>query len=193
MLTDPVLFAQSTFRALMDAVARPGTVQAVAGVASAPAPLLPSTAAVALALCDQDTPVWLDAPFAAEPEVAQWLRFHTGAPLTHVPSDAAFALIADPAAVLPFDAFHPGTPDYPDRSTTLVLQVRSLDSGAALTLSGPGIRGRSRLQASTLPADIRERLSENRALFPCGVDLLLVAENAVAALPRSVRLVAEGH
>jgi alpha-D-ribose 1-methylphosphonate 5-triphosphate synthase subunit PhnH len=34
-------------------------------------------AALALALCDADTPLWHDGGAA----VADWLRFHTGAPL----------------------------------------------------------------------------------------------------------------
>jgi alpha-D-ribose 1-methylphosphonate 5-triphosphate synthase subunit PhnH len=37
-----------------------------------------------------------------------------------------------------------------------------------------------------LPADLHDRLVANRALFPRGVDLILVSANSVAALPRSV-------
>jgi alpha-D-ribose 1-methylphosphonate 5-triphosphate synthase subunit PhnH len=43
-----------------------------------------------------------------------------------------------------------------------------------------------------LPLDLGERLLANRALFPRGVDLILVAPGAVVALPRSVRVAAEG-
>jgi alpha-D-ribose 1-methylphosphonate 5-triphosphate synthase subunit PhnH len=44
------------------------------------------------------------------------------------------------------------------------------------------------LRAAPLPADMLARLADNRALFPCGVDLILVTADEVAALPRSVRL-----
>jgi alpha-D-ribose 1-methylphosphonate 5-triphosphate synthase subunit PhnH len=54
-----------------------------------------------------------------------------------------------------------------------------------LALSGPGIRGTATMRAAGLPKDIVEQLSANRAVFPLGVDLLLVAGNDVAALPRT--------
>jgi alpha-D-ribose 1-methylphosphonate 5-triphosphate synthase subunit PhnH len=190
-LPDPVLSAQSTFRALMDATARPGSVRAIAGVASAPAPLSPGAAALALTLFDQDTPVWLDGMLSSASDVGNWIRFQTGAPITTDSSRSAFALAADPLHAPSFETFDHGTPEYPDRSTTLILQVHRFDAGAPLTLRGPGIRGAQRLCATPLPDDIQARLVANRKLFPCGIDLILVAESAVAALPRSVTLVGE--
>ncbi len=189
--SDSVLGAQNVFRAVMDALARPGTVRAVAGLATAPPPLRPCAAGIALALADYDTPIWLDSPLAAAPDVAAWLRFHTGAPVTADPARAAFAFVADPANAPPFTAFALGTPEYPDRSTTLVLQVERLGGGPRLTMSGPGIAGSREFCASPLPDDFAERLSANRALFPRGVDLLLATEGQIAALPRSVRLVGD--
>ena len=188
---DPVLSAQSTFRSIMDAMAKPGTVVGLGEPLEAPAPLSRGSAAVALTLCDQDTPVWLDPMLAAGSEVAYWLRFHTGAPVVSEPSQASFAILADPAKAPPFDAFALGTAEYPDRSATLIFQVDRFARGAALTLTGPGIKGRNTLRAEPLPADFRQRLAANRALFPCGVDLLLVTDAAVAALPRSAILVEE--
>jgi alpha-D-ribose 1-methylphosphonate 5-triphosphate synthase subunit PhnH len=189
--SDSVLGAQSVFRGVMDALARPGTVHAVTGLATAPPPLSPSAAAIALALADYDTPVWLDSPLAAAPDVAAWLRFHTGAPVTADPARAAFAFVADPANAPPFEAFAQGTPEYPDRSTTLVLQVARFGAGARVGLSGPGIAGSREFSAEPLPDDFAQRLAENRALFPRGVDLLFATADQVAALPRSVRLVGD--
>ena len=189
---DPVLSAQSTFRSIMDAMARPGNVVSLREPLAAPAPLTRGSAAVALTLCDQDTSVWLDPVLAASGEAAYWLRFHTGAPIVPEPSQASFAFLADPAKAPPFDAFALGTAEYPDRSATLVFQVDSLARGQAFTLTGPGIKGRKTLRAEPLPADLPQRLTANRALFPCGVDLLLVTDAAVAALPRSVMLVEGG-
>lgn len=186
---DPVLQAQSTFRAILDALARPGTVQPLGEAVDAPAPLSAGAAAVALTLCDHDTPVWLDAGLRANDDVAQWLRFHCGCPLVEKPRDAAFAFARDIEDLPPFDAFNLGSAEYPDRATTIVLQVVSFPGEAKLTLEGPGIRGRTSFCAAPLPADIAERLTANRALFPRGVDLLLVTQTAVAGLPRSVRIV----
>jgi alpha-D-ribose 1-methylphosphonate 5-triphosphate synthase subunit PhnH len=184
---EPVLAAQSTFRTVMDAMARPGTVRRLDGIA-APAPLSPVAAAIALTLLDYETPFWLDAPLAAAPEVARWISFHTGAPRTDDPARAAFAFMADAAAAPPFETFALGSQEYPDRSTTLVLQVERLSEGEGLTLRGPGIAGSRRLAASPLPADFLGRLADNRARFPRGVDILLVTADAVAALPRSLHV-----
>jgi alpha-D-ribose 1-methylphosphonate 5-triphosphate synthase subunit PhnH len=182
---EPVLAAQATFRTVMDAMARPGTVRQLAGIA-APAPLSPTTAAIALTLLDYETPFWLDAPLAAAPQVARWLSFHTGAPRTDDPATAAFAFVADSAATPAFDTFALGSQEYPDRSTTLVLQVERVGSGNGFLLRGPGIAGTRRLSAAPLPADFLDRLAENRAHFPRGVDIVLASADAVAALPRSV-------
>lgn len=189
----PARDAQAVFRAVMEALARPGTVQPLpAGLPRPPAPLTPGLGAIALALADHETPLWLDAPLAAAPAVAEWLRFHTGAPVTADPALAAFALVADPPRCPPLAAFAQGTPDYPDRSATLVLAVTALATGEGLPLEGPGIRGQTRLAAAPLPPDFRERLANNRARLPLGVDHLLVAPGSVAGLPRSTRVTAEG-
>ncbi|HEV2955004.1 MAG TPA: phosphonate C-P lyase system protein PhnH [Xanthobacteraceae bacterium] len=184
---EPVLAAQSTFRTVMDAMARPGTVRRLAGI-TAPGPLLPTAAAIALTLLDYETPFWLDAPLAAAPEVARFISFHTGARLTMDPADAAFAFAAAPAATPPFAMFAQGSGEYPDRSTTLVLQVARLAEGEGMTLRGPGIAGARRLAASPLPADFFDQLADNRAQFPRGIDILLAAHGAVAGLPRSLNV-----
>ena len=88
-----------------------------------PHPLTGEAAAIALALFDHDTPVWLDAALAAAPDVAAWLRFRTGAPIVTEPDAAAFALVCDPRGLPPFEEFNLGTAEYPDRSTTIILQV----------------------------------------------------------------------
>ncbi len=186
--TNPVLSSQSTFRAVIDALALPGSIQPVARTATGPDPLSPCAAAVALSLVDQDTPVWLDQSLASD-AIAGWLRFHTGAPITADPANCAFALIGDPANAPAFARFQLGTSDYPDRSTTILLQVDSLTAGPSWTLAGPGIRGTQHFQASPLPPNFAERIAANNALFPCGVDLLFAADDCVAALPRTSRLI----
>lgn len=192
LTSDPAISAQATFRAVMSAMARPGTVWPLAVVTSAPQPLSPGAAAFALAMLDHETPVWLDAGLSAAPAVADWLRFQTGAPIVVEPVRAAFALVGDTASLPALEAFDPGSQEYPDRSTTIVLQVESLERGPALTLTGPGIRDRNEFRASPMPGDMAQRLATNRGLFPRGVDFVLVTEDAVAALPRSLRIVSGG-
>jgi alpha-D-ribose 1-methylphosphonate 5-triphosphate synthase subunit PhnH len=189
---DPVLAAQATFRAVLDATARPGTLAPLNQLLDAPPPLCAGAAAIALTLCDHDTPVWLDDVLRGSPPVLAWLRFHTAARIIDDPASAAFAFVGAPRTLLRFDRFSLGTTEYPDRSTTIVLQVDSLREGPSLVLAGPGIRDRQRIQAAPLPPDIAARLATNRALFPRGVDLLLATRTEIMALPRSVR-VADGN
>jgi len=190
--SNPVLSAQSTFRAILDAMARPGRVFPVQTDVAPPPPLSAAGAAVALTLCDHDTPVWLAAELRANASVGEWLRFHCGCALVDDPAQAAFALASGAADLPGFEDFSVGTPDYPDCSTTVVLQVDSLSTGTSFVLTGPGIRDRSVLRAEPLPPDIAERMAANRRLFPCGIDLILAAPAAVAALPRSVRVMEDG-
>ncbi|KYH01867.1 phosphonate C-P lyase system protein PhnH [Bradyrhizobium sp. DOA1] len=189
---DKVLSAQSTFRSVMDAMARPGSVQRIVPMAGAPAAMMRGTAAIALTLFDHDTPLWLDARMAESSDVVKWLKFHTGAPVVHDTSIASFALMSDGAALPPLERFALGTSEYPDRSTTLILQVDGLDSGRSFELRGPGIDGVATLQASIKPFDLFERLSMNEALFPRGIDVVLVADDAVVAIPRTTRVVSKG-
>lgn len=174
----------------MDAMARPGIVTPLATTLAPPPPLAPAAGAMALALLDYETRVWLD-PMLAASDVASWLRFHAGAPVTADPADAAFAFVSDPAAMPALDEFAQGSPEYPDRSTTLVLQVERF-AGAPVTLAGPGIAKTQAFAAAPLPDDFVAQLAANRARFPRGVDLVFVTADAIAGLPRSTRIVPEG-
>ena len=183
---DPAYASQAAFRALMECMARPGDIRTLKGV-EAPAPFAPATAALIRSLADYETPLWLDTAFLAAPKAAEWIRFHTGAPVVGDPAAAAFALIADARALPDFARFAQGTSEYPDRSTTVIVQIDAF-SGNAMTLKGPGIKATRAFVASPVPADFGARMKENRALFPRGVDMVLVAGNDVAALPRSVMI-----
>jgi alpha-D-ribose 1-methylphosphonate 5-triphosphate synthase subunit PhnH len=189
---DKVLSAQSTFRSVMDAMARPGTVQQTIASVGTPGPMMRGTAAIALTLFDHDTPIWLDARMSESSEVAKWLKFHSGAPVLDDPSVCHFALIGNGSALPDLSRFSFGTNEYPDRSTTLILQVDSLKHGSAFELRGPGIDGTALLRAMIEPVDLFERLAINETLFPRGIDVVLVSGEAIVAIPRTTRLVAKG-
>lgn len=183
---EPAFASQAAFRALMECMARPGELRTLDG-ADAPAPFALATAALVKSLADYETPLWLDPVFAAAPKAAEWIRFHTGAAIVREPSEAAFALIANAAAMPSLAQFAQGTPEYPDRSTTLIVQIDEF-VGTHFALRGPGIKSTRAFAASPLPPDFAARMKENRALFPRGVDLVLVAGHDIAALPRSVTI-----
>lgn len=186
--TDPVFDAQTVFRAAMNALARPGEIVPLAPGTLPPEPLTPVLAALALALCDHETPIWLDPQIENVPEAVDFLRFHTGASIAPHPAAAAFALISNPAAMPGLAAFAQGTPDYPDRSATLLIAVDDLGADGPFTLAGPGIAGERRFGAMPLPEGFAAEWAENHARFPLGVDALLAAPGRLAGLPRTVAL-----
>ncbi|WP_417721446.1 phosphonate C-P lyase system protein PhnH [Salipiger sp.] len=172
---DAPVMAARAFRAALDAMARPGRLHRVEG-AEAPAPVSVAAAVLLLTLCDRETPLYL-APGHDGPEVRDWVAFHTGAPLAGR-EEAVFAL-GRWEALAPFDGYRIGTPDYPDRSATLIAELDSLsEEGARLT--GPGIRTEARL---SLPRSVEFR--RNRALFPLGRDMIFTCGDTLAALPRT--------
>jgi alpha-D-ribose 1-methylphosphonate 5-triphosphate synthase subunit PhnH len=185
---DPVFNAQTVFRAVMDAMARPGSVQPLPALARPPAPLSATAGAVALALCDNDTPLWLDPALHVSAAIGSWLGFHTGAPLANTPADAHFAFVASPAEMMALDGFSQGTQDYPDRSTTLILQVSDLTSGAPLLLEGPGIETSATIAPAQMPRHFVEQWKQNIKRFPRGVDIILATAEGIACLPRTTRI-----
>jgi len=184
---DPVHDAQACFRAVLDAMARPGRIVDLDLELAPPSPLQPASAAMLLSLADFDTPLWLE-PGAGAEALTGFLRFHCGCPLTANPGEAAFALVTDPLAMPPLEEFAQGSDDYPDRSTTLIVQVDRLASDTGWTLRGPGIAESAQLSAAPLAADLVTQLQTNHRRYPRGVDLVLTAHRRLAALPRSTRI-----
>jgi alpha-D-ribose 1-methylphosphonate 5-triphosphate synthase subunit PhnH len=189
---DKVLSAQTTFRSVMDAMARPGTVCQVTASVGTPPCLMRGAAAIALTLFDHDTPIWLDEMMAETRDVAKWLKFHSGAPVVVDSSICSFALVGRGKAMPALDRFAFGSSEYPDRSTTVILQVDSLSEGRVYELRGPGIDGIASLRATIEPEDLFERLAVNVAAFPRGIDMVLVHDDAIVAIPRTTRRVAKG-
>lgn len=190
---DPVFDSQSAFRAAMEAFARPGRIRPIDALIAADAPLSSSAAALVLALCDFETPLHLSARLAGQPGVAEFLRFHSGAPLLAEPARAAFAVLDLEHDRLDLASFAQGTPEYPDRSTTIIACCASFDAGEALAIAGPGIADVAALRIAGLPGDFAAQWAANRAGFPLGVDILFAAPGAVVGLPRSARIIAEAH
>ena len=169
--------AAFAFRAVMNAMAKPGEINRVTG-AEPPAGLSIAAGVVLLTLCDPETPIYL-APSLDRPELRDWITFHTGAPF--VPASASqFAL--GTWEELPLSDFPLGSAAYPDRSATLIVEVDDLRAEGA-TLSGPGIKDRAAL---SLPD--RAAFQQNAALFPRGLDFIFTCGDRLAALPRSSKV-----
>jgi len=174
---DPATQSAHAFRSVMEAMARPGTIQDIHGVAP-PAPLSPAMGAVLLTLCDTETPVYLAGDIDCEAARA-WLAFHTGAPFVG-PAQCMFA-VGKWDALAPLAVYPIGTSEYPDRSATLIVECSELAAGA--TLTGPGIKDQATFSLPEL-----EAFQANRTLFPLGLDFIFTCGERLAALPRSTEV-----
>lgn len=182
----PVADAQRVFRLVLDALVHPGRIVTV------PPDILPSNdsclsdaaAAVALTLLDLETAIWLDAGLG---HAAAFLRFHTGSPVVQQPKASHFAFVGDWRSLPPLSIFALGEEDYPDRSTTLVLEVPRLEDHGPLTLRGPGIWDSAHIDTGLNAAFWRAR-GTLASMFPLGLDLLFTCGRRLAALPRTTRV-----
>ncbi len=214
---DAVNATQKTFRAVLEAMSRPGSIVALNHIPKLPSSLttpcedsslrLSGLLALARTLCDADTPLWLDASLRT-PALTQYLRFHCAAPLleAHKARESAFAFITAPQEMPRLSEFNQGTLAYPDRSTTLIIACplgssnSALNAPSGLRASGPGIApwqsplalpftGESK---EHLPAWFWEDFSANHEAYPMGVDVIFVDAHAsgvqIMALPRSIRV-----
>jgi alpha-D-ribose 1-methylphosphonate 5-triphosphate synthase subunit PhnH len=181
---DPSHDSQRVFRAVLDAFSHPGRIIAVPAEVETPGALSAATTAFLLTLVDRETPLWL-APELDSAEVRDFVRFHAGAPVVADTAAATFAF-ATSAREPMLDGFATGTDPYPDRSATLVIQVPSLRDGPRRTLRGPGIDRSASAAIVGLADSFWSEWTANRALFPCGVDVVFAAGTELLALPRSI-------
>tara|TARA_X000000950_G_scaffold40485_1_gene44043 strand:- start:1031 stop:1603 length:573 start_codon:yes stop_codon:yes gene_type:complete len=165
------------FRAALNAMARPGHIESVSGIAP-PAPLSCSAGALLLTLVDHETPVHLAGSHDCA-AVREWLAFHTGTSFASR-EQAAFA-VGSWSSLAPIGTYRIGTSEYPDRAVTLIVEMEQVVASGTL-LQGPGIESH---MAVNLPDD--SILDFNAARFPLGIDMFLVAGDRMAAVPRSAR------
>ncbi|GAU83042.1 phosphonate C-P lyase system protein PhnH [Bosea sp. BIWAKO-01] len=185
--SEPVFQSQAAFRALLAALSEPGLVQDVETGFAAPAGLEPAIATALLTLADYETPIWLPADLRAGPAGA-WLRFHCGATLVENPAEAAFAVLNGTDTAPALSAFSPGTDQFPDRSTSVIVQCTSLAGGDAVTLTGPGIADSREIAPNGLRPGFWAEVAANAARYPLGIDLILSHGEAIIGLPRSTQI-----
>ncbi len=186
--------AQAVFRSVLEALSRPGrlqTLEASDGL-QAPAPLSRGLTALLLTLLDTETSLHLSGPLASD---AAWMycRFHTGVQRAVETAQADF--VATQAAHAQLDGLRLGDDDAPQQGATLIVDTGSLalERGVGLKLSGPGIEHVQRMGLCGLPLAFWQQRIAMQALFPRGVDLLLVCGSQLIGVPRSTLITIEGH
>ena len=200
---DPVHCARQTFRVLLDAMAQPGRIfslpeSVIEGLESNDPDLSPALSkaltSTLLTLLDADTAVHLAGALDTQ-AVLDYLRLHTGArPLrAGEPLGIAAARGADVDAALCARLAQVGA-EMPQDGATLIVEVDALVEPAAgerrgVEVGAPGTGAPRRLAVAGLPADFWDWRIALAATPPCSIDLLIVHDTAVAAIPRSAHIV----
>jgi alpha-D-ribose 1-methylphosphonate 5-triphosphate synthase subunit PhnH len=178
---------QVAFRALLDAMARPGTVGRVRPHAEGG----DMAAAVALLEAVLDHEV----AFALLPDdlaTREALLRYTGSRLA-APERADFLLCRGAGLDEGLRVAREGELEYPDRSATVVALVGAVAAapvaGEPLRLSGPGVNGSIELWVAGFTAGQRAAFAARNSGRPLGLDLVLVApDGRFTCLPRYTRI-----
>ena len=176
---------QRAFRALLDAMSRPGSVHRLESGSQ------PGAAILALfeALVDHEVSFAVVPPAAETTEAILRLTGRRLAPV----SEAAYVLATGPGIEVALANACTGDPEYPDRGATVIAVVESLAAepgpGLELVLQGPGINGCCSLRVAGLPPRAVPLFLERNAEVPLGVDLVLLApDGRLTCLPRYTRI-----
>jgi alpha-D-ribose 1-methylphosphonate 5-triphosphate synthase subunit PhnH len=179
--------SQQVFRAVLEALARPGTVMTLP---DGPRQMLAPALLPVFALADLGTGVcvleqadghWADAVTTA-----------TSAPLW--PAELARLIAAlRPVTDDEVRSFRRGTAEAPEDGALVSLAVADVTGGQShWRLSGPGIAETVTLAPSGLPASFVAARAEAVTGYPAGIDVLLVtADGRVVGLPRTTTITEE--
>lgn len=171
------LYQQRAFRALMTAFSFPGRRQPLPLCSDATGPTR-----IAAVLCDNEVSL-ADPDQLIQPADIRRLGIREAGP------ESAEFIIADGSRAPTFEPAL-GSLAEPEQGATLIVRVASLESSNdfPLMLEGPGIQDTQALAVSGLNSQwLAERTRWNRN-FPMGVDLILVDDTQVVALPRTTRI-----
>ena len=193
--SDTSLGSQSVFRAALEALSYPGRKVPLEVTFEAPKAAHASSSGLLLALLEPGSLLWLS-PSLAHSDAATWIVFHTDCKITLDQHEADFAWIKNWEELPRLESFALGTDEYPDHSTTCVIDLAVPSSPAAstpsLSLMGPGIAHTSTLDqlsaTSAQAADFVSQWTQNHSCFPCGVDVFFATSTGLIGLPRTTRI-----
>jgi alpha-D-ribose 1-methylphosphonate 5-triphosphate synthase subunit PhnH len=170
-------FQQQNYRLLLEAMSRPGSLHSILGLDETSNSIVAVLATLldgSVRFCDVD-------------ELLQSSDLALLQPIQTTPEASDYLLCL--GTKLP--AFQPrlGTLASPEYSATLIVQVASLEAGdLQLDLKGPGIKGRQQCSISGFDPEWLVSRQTWICSFPLGVDLILVDQWRLMALPRTTHV-----
>lgn len=195
MNKDQVYSLHRVYRKVLDAMARPGTIQSLseeAAMIRLDLGCLPAAQCLIQLLLDADTTF---CAFSADEALERKISQLTYCPICPMEKAAYVLLTKSVAAALPsvMEQVSGGTLEDPQLGATLIVECSALKSGGELVLKGPGIRDVTRCQIETRAGWIEARAEKN-AEFPLGVDLIFVdPQGQILCLPRTTQISKEAE
>jgi len=191
---DEIFDSQAVFRALLDALSRPGTVLQLPErpYPGAPPGFCRPALSVLKTLCDHRVTFAVGSGMRSM-ELVRYLEINL-ATRHESPGEADYALFDGRIYDDDFRRLKRGTPELPETSATALVCVDWLAEGRAETaqpsfrmgLEGPGIEGRAVLQAAGFHPGYAAARAEANRYHPEGIDLFLLdSRGRLAGIPRT--------
>jgi alpha-D-ribose 1-methylphosphonate 5-triphosphate synthase subunit PhnH len=182
--------SRRVFRAVLDALSRPGRPATMPGPVDPSGDAAPSALWPVLALADLSTGVAMLTD--DEPDQRNWadlIRLATSAPPVE-PGRARLVAALRPMTPDELRGLARGSAPAPEDAALATLAVPALSGGSTrLRLRGPGVDGSLVIAPRGLSAGLLAARAEAVSAFPAGVDLLLVdPAGALLGLPRSTSI-----
>lgn len=171
----------ATFRGILQAMSRPGTIQQLPIGGDGPLQTLLSS------LLDQEVSLAGIDPAAAD--LAVEVARKTGCRITAL-EQADFLLAVGDSAAERLPVLKRGSSEYPETGATVIFLVDGINpEGGAFSLSGPGVKDVVYPDFSGISDKVLPLLAEVNRDFPLGIDaVVLDRQGQLACIPRSTRI-----
>ena len=167
------------FRQLMNAVAYPGGTFELTRC-DVPDGISSAAGSIILNLCDYTNCIYLAKSHHRE-EIIRWITFHTGAKITA--SDMCDFAIGEWSELKKVDNFKLGTAEYPDRSSTLIVDQSDIDF-RHVYIQGPGIKIKKKCKLPEV-----DLFNENNNKFPIGLDFYFTNDQKIMVINRTTKVI----
>ena len=176
--------SQNMFRTMLKAISFPGSIFTVPENLETDNVIYSSTANIIFTLFDIDTKIFIDSEKISK--IQNFITFNTNANCIEKSNHCDFAIIQNKEFNI--ENFNLGTDEYPDNSSTIIIEVEDLINGEELIIEGPGIEKTKSISPTNLPKNFQSQWQNNNFIFPRGVDLILTCKDDFFCLPRTSKV-----
>ena len=182
----PAVGSHQTFRAILAAMENPGQLVTIRENPHAPDVFNTASAATCLMLLDFETTVWTDIDWRS-PAIG-WLQLCCGCSVVTESCMANFAIITKPANMPALDYFRIDRNEYPERPTTMVVQVDDILPAVYEHYSNSFVDNTARLEYKGVADIFWDQWSQLSLLHPLGIDIFFTCDDVLSALPKMKRI-----